>query len=218
MTKLNDFAPYPEREEEATADRIARNFAVLGHANHRRMYDADANERNDAVATVVNMYGFVYLLREFAEVDKDRADAAARDLWSAWDAGDSLGEWLWEWLSSDYGIDPAAVTQVVEKMCAEPPTKSARVLLAEAEADRDRAREIAVALEQENARLTERMADVEKFVAARAEYITAINNCHPDNSADYWRWQGHAEGRRQLSQTLGLPVAWPAGYEGSEAL
>jgi hypothetical protein len=85
-------------------------------------------------------------------------------------------------------------------------------------ADRDRARDAAVALEQENARLTEQMADVEKFVAARAEYITAINNCNPENHHDYWRWQGHAEGRRQLSQTLGLPVGWPAGYDGGEAL
>jgi hypothetical protein len=62
-------------------------------------------------------------------------------------------------------------------------------------------------------RLRTQMAAVEKFVAARAEYITAINNCHPDNSADYWRWQGHAEGRRQLSQTLGLPVGWPGQKE-----
>jgi hypothetical protein len=60
--------------------------------------------------------------------------------------------------------------------------------------------------------LRERLAVVEKFCAARAEFITAINNCHPDNSHDYWRWQGHAEGRRQLSQELGLPVAWPPEY------
>jgi hypothetical protein len=154
--KLNDFAPYPEREEDATADCMARNFAVLGHANHCRMLDgADDTERHEAVALVVSSYGFVYLLREFAAVDKDRADAAARDLWSAWDAGDSLGEWLWEWLKSDYGIDPEAVTCVAEEMLAKPQGKSMRAALAEAEADRDRARDAAVALEQENARLTE---------------------------------------------------------------
>lgn len=48
------------------------------------------------------------------------------------------------------------------------------------------------------------------FCAARADYIEAINNCHPDNDRDYWRWQGHAESRRQLSERLGLPTAWPA--------
>lgn len=57
--------------------------------------------------------------------------------------------------------------------------------------------------------LRERLAVVEKFAAERAEAITAINNCHPDNYPDYWRWQGHAESRRQLSERLGLPVAWP---------
>src|SRR3546814_10320558 len=50
---------------------------------------------------------------------------------------------------------------------------------------------------------------VAEFVAARAEYITAIRNCHPDNGHDYDRWQGHAAARRQLSELLGLPVAWP---------
>lgn len=50
---------------------------------------------------------------------------------------------------------------------------------------------------------------VAKFCAERARYITSINNCHPDNAHDYYRWQGHAEARRQLSERLGLPVAWP---------
>jgi hypothetical protein len=51
---------------------------------------------------------------------------------------------------------------------------------------------------------------VRDFCAERAGFITAINNCHPDNDRDYWRWQGHAESRRQLSERLGLPTAWPA--------
>lgn len=50
---------------------------------------------------------------------------------------------------------------------------------------------------------------VARFVANRAEYITSIRNCHPDNGHDYDRWQGHAAARRQLAQELGLPVAWP---------
>ncbi|MEU0818864.1 hypothetical protein [Streptomyces mirabilis] len=54
---------------------------------------------------------------------------------------------------------------------------------------------------------------VAKFVAKRAEYITAIENCHPNNDYDYNRWQGHAESRRQLAQQLGLPVAWPVKDE-----
>lgn len=71
----------------------------------------------------------------------------------------------------------------------------------------------APALLVEVERLREQVAVVEKFCAERAEYITAINNCNPDNAHDYHRWQGHAEGRRQLSEQLGLPVGWPTGYE-----
>lgn len=59
------------------------------------------------------------------------------------------------------------------------------------------------------AELEKREAAVAEFAAKRAEYITAIRNCHPDNGHDYDRWQGHAAARRQLSELLGLPVAWP---------
>ncbi len=66
-------------------------------------------------------------------------------------------------------------------------------------------------------RLRAELAQVAEFCATRAEYIDAINNCSPSNDHDYWRWQRHAESRRQLSQTLGLPVGWPAGYEQDDA-
>ncbi|MGW5291564.1 hypothetical protein [Streptomyces bacillaris] len=65
-------------------------------------------------------------------------------------------------------------------------------------------------------RIAELEAQAEKvtaFAAQRAEYVTSILNCHPDNKHDYYRWQGHAESRRQLSQALGLPVAWPTEME-----
>jgi hypothetical protein len=43
---------------------------------------------------------------------------------------------------------------------------------------------------------------VNDFINERKHYITAIENCAPENTADYWRWQGHAEARRQLSERL----------------
>lgn len=63
----------------------------------------------------------------------------------------------------------------------------------------------------------DREAIVSEFAAKRAEYITAIRNCHPDNGHDYDRWQGHAAARRQLAELLGLPVAWPAEDDASVA-
>ncbi|MFD9070591.1 hypothetical protein [Streptomyces lasiicapitis] len=64
--------------------------------------------------------------------------------------------------------------------------------------------------EAERDELRQQASAVSEFVAQRAEYITAINNCHPDNAAGYDRWQGHAEARRQLAEQLDLRVAWPA--------
>jgi len=46
------------------------------------------------------------------------------------------------------------------------------------------------------------MTTVEDFLNERQQYITAIENCSPENTADYWRWQGHAEARRQLAERL----------------
>ncbi|MGH1563079.1 hypothetical protein [Mumia sp. DW29H23] len=41
----------------------------------------------------------------------------------------------------------------------------------------------------------------------RPEYVQALRNTRGDgDQADYWRWQGHAEARRQLAAKLGLPV------------
>ena len=71
-------------------------------------------------------------------------------------------------------------------------------------------REYGALLKAENAELKAAAQKVAKFCAARAEYITNLRNCNPDNGHDYDRWQGHAEARRQLSQLLGLPVGWPA--------
>lgn len=67
--------------------------------------------------------------------------------------------------------------------------------------------ETAERLVDEQARL---LAQVAAFCAKRAEYVTNLRNCNPDNDRDYYRWSGHAEARRQLSQLLGLPVGWPA--------
>ena len=70
---------------------------------------------------------------------------------------------------------------------------------------------------REAAALRARVAELEVaaekvagFCAQRAEYVDNLRNCAPSNDRDYYRWSGHAEARRQLSELLGLPVAWPA--------
>ena len=66
-----------------------------------------------------------------------------------------------------------------------------------------------------DARIAERVAvaqpevnsAVVAFINERPGYITALKNTRgTDDQSDYWRWQGHAESRRQLAQSLGWTV------------
>ncbi|MEU2799013.1 hypothetical protein [Streptomyces sp. NPDC007117] len=74
----------------------------------------------------------------------------------------------------------------------------------------DRLRLALKAAQRGRRQLRAKLDKVAAFCAQRAEYVTNLRNCHPDNGHDYDRWQGHAAARRQLSQSLGLPVCWPA--------
>ncbi|GGY81407.1 hypothetical protein GCM10010327_10100 [Streptomyces nitrosporeus] len=94
----------------------------------------------------------------------------------------------------------------------------------EEEQDADRLRVALASAQRGRRELRGRVAELEAqsekvlaFCAQRAEYITSILNCHPNNKRDYNRWQGHAEARRQLSQSLGLPVSWPAETDSHDA-
>lgn len=50
-------------------------------------------------------------------------------------------------------------------------------------------------------RLSAQTAVVVSFLAERADFLRAIG-ASPNADADYWRWQGHAESRRHLSERL----------------
>jgi len=50
------------------------------------------------------------------------------------------------------------------------------------------------------------------FINQRSEYVRACRNGpQGDNDADYNRWQGHMEARRQLAQALGYTVPYELG-------
>lgn len=58
---------------------------------------------------------------------------------------------------------------------------------------------------------TEFVGEVEGFINERPDYINSINECAPSNDRDYWRWNGHAEARRQLAQLLNRTVPHELG-------
>lgn len=54
------------------------------------------------------------------------------------------------------------------------------------------------------------LAPVIAFINQRPEYINAMKNSQTDD-ADYYRWTGNAEARRQLATTLGVQVPYNYG-------
>lgn len=114
MTTINDLAPYPRTASQATANNLVRSLAVDAQVAYRLSFDAATNEKQLAAATrFVQSYGIVKLLRAVIDhTTPTTADEIARDIWSDWEDGSCLGEWLWEWLN-DYGIDTKAVDEIV---------------------------------------------------------------------------------------------------------
>ena len=50
------------------------------------------------------------------------------------------------------------------------------------------------------------------FINQRTEYVRVCrDNSFEDNDADYWRYQGHMEARRQLAEALGYTVPYELG-------
>lgn len=126
---LDDIAPYPAKEEDATAKAMTAHFAAFS-LMHQTMalngaFDADRDKYMRSIGFAVSYYGLAHLLREVqGRAGVEAADAVARDLWLAWEDGSSLGEWCWEWLSS-YGVDPEAVQKVADRLAAEEAAKPA---------------------------------------------------------------------------------------------
>lgn len=125
MTTINEFAPYPTDEDGVTAESIARSTAVSAFGRQQFIdeymhSDTPAGKRlyMSEIGTLVNQYGVVFLLRELAEVDPERADAAAKRLWGDWEDGQSVAERLWQWVH-DYGIDPEQVNRTAEAQARE---------------------------------------------------------------------------------------------------
>ncbi|MCD2461945.1 hypothetical protein MBT42_18385 [Streptomyces sp. MBT42] len=146
-----------------------------------------------------------------ARYEEERENARLRLAWkSARERAQAYGEGILrhveerdsyaKWLEQEQGVTLQLRAQVAELEGERHSTNEALSDAAETiRAQRDRIAELEATA-----------AQVARFCAARAEYVDNINNCSPSNDRDYWRWNGHAEARRQLSQLLGLPVGWPA--------
>lgn len=106
---LNELAPYPRTVEEVTAESLSRHLTVTAwaHRTHRKTA-ISSTDREWATSEIVSNFGIVSVLRALQAVDEVKADEAAKGLWSAWDDGAAVGEWLHAWLTG-FGIAPELV-------------------------------------------------------------------------------------------------------------
>lgn len=55
------------------------------------------------------------------------------------------------------------------------------------------------------------LAKVHDFIHARREFVGVLRRYSTEDMADYHRWTGHAEARRELAETLGLELDSKSG-------
>lgn len=99
----------PTAAERPTRDNIPRaagpllaQFLAQYQWHHNRMFGPDQPELSDQQlafhsAHQVNLFGLAYLLAALRLLDPEVADSAAAFLADQWAAGDSLGEFMWQW-------------------------------------------------------------------------------------------------------------------------
>lgn len=112
---LDEFAPYPQTEDEVTAETLARSLTVQAQVNVHRMLTSVTGDGIAASANrVVDVFSTVKLLRALQAVAPDNvADQVARELWADLHDGTAVHERLGEWLTG-YGIDPEAVNRAAD--------------------------------------------------------------------------------------------------------
>lgn len=121
MTAVEDLAPYPETEEQATAEALARYMAVAAWrlaARARQMNresrglppgDPRRAEAIEAYIPAVDAFSVVYLLRAMSEYTGETwPDMLAAEMWGIWEEGGTSNELLHTWLTG-YGIDPDTI-------------------------------------------------------------------------------------------------------------
>ena len=120
MTEIDDFAPYPN-EDDATADSLARHFAVIAKAEEHLLKNRPSGDDKTALGRwyddagrMCADYAVVRLLRDFMRVAPAAADKAARSLVGDWEDGEVLPMNLWDWLQG-YGISPEAVERFADE-------------------------------------------------------------------------------------------------------
>jgi hypothetical protein len=127
---IEQFAPYPKTEDEATAEAIYRYLLVAAQVTclaRVRPFTMpgrpdDPEQHLAAVAQFISEWSTLHLMRHLLghgqPQDGDGPDASpdevARDMWIGWEDGGGPAEALWEWLE-EAGFDPEAIDEAYRK-------------------------------------------------------------------------------------------------------
>lgn len=85
----------------------------LGEAQHfyamrERYISTDPGRHMACIVTMIAAHDRYVLLRALHGLSVEVADQAAHDIWLAAEAGDSYGEWVWQWCEEE-GLDPGTI-------------------------------------------------------------------------------------------------------------
>ena len=120
-TDLIKWPELPEDEDTATMDTLARYYAQTYQINNGavQVFSPDDPRWARCIERMVHAYTAAYLCRALlrtADCDdtfsiSPDVDGVAREIVKDLNAGDSPGEWVWEWLTG-WGMDPDALADV----------------------------------------------------------------------------------------------------------
>ena len=125
-TCIDTHAPSPVSNPNVppTAENLLRHVVAAGHAASTRMWtqgvprfeDGETNRRRMERMAVwfwsffemTGAHDLYLALGALRQVDPTKADEVAEQIVTGYEAGDSYGEWLWEWCER-LGLDPQAI-------------------------------------------------------------------------------------------------------------
>lgn len=111
-SEAHEAGAYPKNIADATAENTIAALIRDGLQRQTDMWDLIRYDREntaardrylDNVQALLADYGMVAVLRVLTQLDPAAADGIARGIWTAYDAGDSIGEELASW-GEKYGI------------------------------------------------------------------------------------------------------------------
>lgn len=117
---LADVAPYPTCAEDATAAALVKHFAAFGLMHNWLATEfvpgKEDTQFRQSIACVVSSFTTAYMLAELEDkAGLQAADAAARELWSSWEAGDAVAGWLWQ-IGDEFGLDMKAIERAAAQV------------------------------------------------------------------------------------------------------